>query len=141
MKKSPVTKKAAPKGAKPLNVDDYLASAPEEMRPMLQKLRATIKSAAPKAEECISYGIPTYKLNGPLVHFLVRKDYCSLVTVTRSVIAMFKSELGVFDVSGTTIHFTPDNQLTSALVKKIVKARIKENEALAKTSKPKTKSK
>lgn len=111
------------------DVDAYLAGAPKEMRPMLEKLRRTIRAAAPKAEELISYRIPTYKYHGPLVHFLAHKDYGSFIVVNRAVLEKFKSELEAYDTSGTTIHFTVDKPLSAALVKKIVQARVAENEA------------
>ncbi len=119
-------------------VDDYLAALPEDTRSVLEKLRRAILAAAPKAEEVISYQIPTYKLNGPLVHFMAGKNHCSFVTVDKTVLAGFQRELAGFKVSGTTIHFTADNPLPATLIKKIVKARLRQNLALAlKTKKPK----
>jgi len=128
MKKASSTKKRAP--AK--DVDTYLASAPKELRKALENLRAAIKAAAPKAEELISYQIPTYKYHGPLVHFVARESYCSFIAVSKTVLEKFKGELAGFDTSGTTIHFTVEHPLPAVLVKKIVKARIAENEAQAK---------
>jgi uncharacterized protein YdhG (YjbR/CyaY superfamily) len=95
---------------------------------VLEKLRAAIKSAAPKADEVISYRIPTYKYYGPLVHFAAHESYCSLIAVNKAVLKTFCGELESFDVSGTTIHFTDEHPIPAALVKKIVKARMKENE-------------
>lgn len=124
MKKAVSTKKRAP--AK--DVDAYLASAPKELRAVLENLREAIKTAAPKAEEVISYQIPTYKYHGPLVHFVARTSHCSFITVNKEVLEKFKDELADFDTSGTTIHFTAENPLSAALVKKIIKARVTENE-------------
>ncbi len=128
MKKAASSKKNAP--AK--DVDAYLASTPKELRAALENLRAAIQAAAPKAEEMISYQIPTYKYHGPLVHFVARASYCSFIAVSKTVLEKFKSELADFDTSGTTIHFTAENPLPATLVKKIVKARVAENEAQAK---------
>ncbi|MDZ7267572.1 MAG: DUF1801 domain-containing protein [candidate division KSB1 bacterium] len=128
MKKTASSLKRAP--AK--DVDAYLASAPKELRPVLENLRQAIKAVAPKAEEVISYQIPTYKYHGPLVHFMARASHCSFITVNKEVLKKFKAELENFDTSGTTIHFTAENPLPAALVKKIVKARVAENEAQAK---------
>lgn len=128
MKKAASSKKNAP--AK--DVDAYLASAPEELRPVLENLRKAIKTATPKAEEVISYQIPTYKYHGPLVHFMAREKYGSLITVSKTVLEKFKDELADFDTSGTTIHFSPEKPLPVTLVKKIVKVRVVENEAQAK---------
>jgi uncharacterized protein YdhG (YjbR/CyaY superfamily) len=125
MKKAASFQKRAP--AK--DVDSYLASAPKELRAVLDDLRAAIKAAAPKAEELISYRIPTYKYHGPLVHFVARESYCSLIAVSKTVLEKFKDELEEFDTSGTTIHFTVEHPLPATLVKKIVKARVAENEA------------
>ncbi len=114
MKKAASSKKNAP--AK--DVDAYLASAPKELRPVLDNLRQAIKAAAPKAEEVISYQIPTYKYHGPLVHFLAREKYGSLITVSKTILEKFKYELAEFETSGTTIHFTAEKPLPEALVKK-----------------------
>lgn len=124
---------AAPKSAPAKDVDAYLASAPKEFRTVLENLRKAIKAAAPKAEEVISYQIPTYKYHGPLVHFMARERHCSFITVNKEVLKEFKNELADFDISGTTIHFTAEHPLPAALVKKIVKARVAENEAQVKT--------
>lgn len=117
------------------NVDEYLSLLPEDIRPVLEKLRQTIKSAAPQAEEVISYQIPTYKYHGPVVHFMARKNHCSLVVISKTILEKFSIELQPFNISGRTIHFTPAKPIPEKLVKKIVKARIKENELLAQTKK------
>jgi uncharacterized protein YdhG (YjbR/CyaY superfamily) len=116
------------------NVDEYLAATPEEVRPVLEKLRKTIRAAAPKAEEVISYQIPTFKFHGPLVHFAAFKNHCSFYVVSKPIMKTFSSELKPWDTSGTTIHFSAKNPLPASLVKKIVKARIEENEARAKNT-------
>jgi uncharacterized protein YdhG (YjbR/CyaY superfamily) len=110
------------------NVDEYLQMQPEAMLPVLEKLRQAIKKAAPKAEEIISYQIPTYKYFGPVVHFAAFKDHCSLIIVNKEIIKAFEKELKDFKTTGTTIHFTPAKPIPSALVQKIVKIRLQENE-------------
>lgn len=100
------------------------------MRPMLVAVRDAIKKAAPKAEECISYQIPTYKLNGPLVHFAAFKNHCSLVVVSATILPAFATALKGFKTAGRTIQFTPKNPLPATLVKQIVKMRVQENEML-----------
>jgi uncharacterized protein YdhG (YjbR/CyaY superfamily) len=109
-------------------VDEYLAAIGPEVRAVLEQLRKAIKVVAPEAEETISYQIPTYKYQGPLVHFVARGNYCSFIVVSRLVLETFKNELKDYDISGTTIHFTAGHPLPAALVEKIVEARIKENE-------------
>lgn len=121
----------AKKPATVKTVDDYLATLPQDQRALLENLRRQIKAAAPKAEEIISYRIPTFKYYGPLVHFLARKEYCSFIVVSKSALEGFRSELKTYVISGTTIHFSAENPLPAPLVRKIVKARIKENEAKA----------
>jgi uncharacterized protein YdhG (YjbR/CyaY superfamily) len=112
-------------------VDEYLAAIAPEAQAVLEQLRMTIKAAAPEAEETISYQIPTYKYQGPLVHFVARGSYCSFIVVSRLVLETFKNELKDYDISGTTIHFTPRHPLPAALVEKIVKTRIRENKERA----------
>lgn len=112
-------------------VDEYLDAIPDDVRKMLRKVREAIKEAAPKAEEVISYQIPTYKYLGPVVHFAAFKNHCSFFGVSKSLLQNFEKELRPFKVSGTTIHFSVDNPLPAALVKKFVKERIKQNELLA----------
>lgn len=114
------------------NVDEYLAAAPEDVRSVLEKLRKTIRSAAPKAEEVISYQIPMFKFHGPLVFFAAFRNHCSFYVVSKPIMDVFTSELKPWDTSGTTIHFSAKNPLPASLVKKIVKARIEENEARVK---------
>ena len=109
-------------------VDDYLQALPEGVRVALEKLRQTIIRAAPKAEEVISYQIPTYKYHGALVHFAAFEDHCSFVVINKNILKTFSKELQSYKTSGTTIHFTPDELLPASLVKKIVSIRIKENE-------------
>lgn len=127
MKKTASTR-VAQKSVPAADVEAYLASAPQESRAVLENLRRAIKAAAPKAEEIISYQIPTYKYHGALVHFVAREDYCSFIVASKVVLGKLKSELAGYKTSGTTIHFTAENPLPAALVKRIVKARIAENE-------------
>jgi uncharacterized protein YdhG (YjbR/CyaY superfamily) len=119
-------KKPAPVAA---SVDKYLARLPAPERRALARLRAQIKQAAPKATELISYQIPTYRLNGPLVHFMAKPNHLSFIAVSLDVIDAVRGQLRGFDVSGRTIHFSAAKPLPAALVKRIVKARARENEA------------
>src|SRR2546427_9300032 len=113
----------------PKNVDEYLAGVPEPARNTLKKIRAAIRSAVPaEATEAISYGIPTFKYKGPLVWFAAFSNHCSLFP-TASVIEAFKNELKDFSTSKGTIHFPMDKPLPTALVKKLVKARVAQNES------------
>ena len=109
------------------NISEYLKTVPPGSRAVLRKLRATIRAAAPGAEEGISYRIPVFKLNGPLVFFAAYDDHCSMFVPGKELVASLKSELKGFHASGATIHFTPDHPLPAAVVRKIVKARVVAN--------------
>ena len=113
----------------PKNVDDYLAAVPESARSTFIKLRATIRSAAPpEATETISYRIPAIRYNGILVWFAAFSNHCSLFP-TASVIEAFKNELKGYSISKGTIHFPLDKPLPTALIKKLVKARVAQQQS------------
>jgi uncharacterized protein YdhG (YjbR/CyaY superfamily) len=114
--------------AAPKNTDEYLAAVPEPARSTLKKIRAVIRSVVPpEATEAISCGMPTFKCKGFQVWFAAFSDHCSLFPGA-SVIEAFKKELKGFPTSKGTIRFPVDKPLSVALVKKLVKARIAENE-------------
>lgn len=112
------------------NVDEYLNDLPPDIKRSLSELRKIIIAAAPEAEEVTSYQIPTYKHFGPVVHFAAFRDHCSFVVARKELVKEFAQELKSFKTSGTTIHFTPAHPLPADLVKKIVRIRISQNEAL-----------
>ena len=113
----------------PKTVDEYLAGVPEPARSTLNKVRAAIRSAVPpEASETISYRIPAFKYNGVLVWFAAFSDHCSLFP-TAAIVEAFKNELKGFSTSKGTIHFPTDKPLPTALVKKLVKARVRQNES------------
>src|SRR5947209_14812677 len=110
---------------KPKTHDDYLARVSSDKRAALQKLRRIIKAAAPKAEECISYQVPAFRLNGKfLVAYAAAANHCSFYPA--SVIAGLKSELKSYDTSQGTIRFPAEKPLSSTLVRKLVRLRIVE---------------
>lgn len=113
------------------DVDEYLAGVPKEARATLEKLRKTIKAAAPMASEGISYQMPMYKHHGMVIGFAAFKDHCSIFPGS-AVMDAHKEELKRYDTSKGTIRFPPTRPLPAALVKKLVKARMEENEARAK---------
>jgi len=118
------------KNAKPKTVDEYLSRVPEPARSTLNKMRAVIRSTVPKeTTEVLSYGIPTFRYKRGLVALAAFKDHCSLFPLGSSVLDKFKDELTTFRVSKGTLHFPLDAPLPAALVKKIVKARITQNES------------
>jgi uncharacterized protein YdhG (YjbR/CyaY superfamily) len=113
----------------PKTLDEYLAGVPQPARSTLNKMRAAIRAAAPReATEIISYGIPAFKHSGVLVWYAAFSDHCSLFP-TSAVIAAFKNELKGFTTSKGTIQFPTDKPLPTALVKKLVKARVAQIES------------
>lgn len=116
----------------PANIDEYLAGVPESARSTLQKLRATIRSVVPaEASECISYGMPAFRYKGPLVYFSAFSKHCSFFPGNSSLIAKFKDELEGLPISKGTIRFPSDKGMPVALVRKMVRARVKQNEERA----------
>lgn len=104
-------------------IDAYLAGLAPDKRAALQRLRTTIRATVPKAEECISYGIPAFRLNGKfLVGFAAAAKHCSFFP--GAVLATLGQDLRCYDTSKGTIRFQPQKPLPSALVRKLVKARI-----------------
>jgi uncharacterized protein YdhG (YjbR/CyaY superfamily) len=127
------TRKSATNGTKAGVVDKYLAGVPEEKRATLEKLRQTIRTVVPEAEEILWYQMPTFKFEGrALVTFAAFKNHCSLFPMSKAVIKANETELKSYVTSKGTIRFTSDKPLPATLVKKIVRARIKENQARAK---------
>src|SRR6267142_5056156 len=113
----------------PKNIDEYLGGIPEPARGTLSKIRAAIRSAVPpEATETISYRMPAFKHKGVLVWFAAFSDHCSLFP-TAAVIEAFKNELKGFSTSKGTIQFPTDKPLPTTLVKKMVKARVAQNES------------
>ena len=111
------------------NVDEYLAAAPEDARAALAKLRKTIRAAAPKATDVISYQIPAYKHRGLLVGFAAMKDHCTFHIMSTEVTRAHAAELKGYKIGKASIRFLPGNPLPTALVTKLIKARIAENES------------
>ena len=114
--------KMKPAGARK-TFDGYLAALDPRQRAALEKLRKAIRSAAPKAEECISYGVPAFRLNGKfLVALGAAANHCSFYP--GSALQALKVDLRGYDTSKGTIRFQPDRPLPPALVRRLVKARI-----------------
>ena len=115
--------------AKPQTIDEYLAPLSNEKRAALEKLRRAIKSAAPRAEECISYQIPAFRLGGRmLVAFGAAANHCAFYPGSFPVKA-HKDELKAYDTRKGTIRFQADSPLPATLVRKLVKTRIAEHAA------------
>ena len=115
-----------PRRIGPSPIDDYLAGLPAKDRAALQKLRRTIRAAAPGAEEVISYQIPTFRLGGMLVGFAAFKDHCTLFLLSTRAMKAHARELEGYSTTKSGIHFTADDPLPAALVTRLVKARLAE---------------
>jgi uncharacterized protein YdhG (YjbR/CyaY superfamily) len=111
-------------------IDVYLSSLGDDKRAALEKLRKQIKSLVPEAEECISYQIPAFRLNGRmLVGFGVAEKHCAFYPMSGATVEAHESDLKNYDTSKGTIRFQPTKPLPAGLVRKLVKARVAENEA------------
>lgn len=124
--------KKAARASPAKDVDEYLGSIPQKSRATLTKIRSAIRAAAPEAKEVVRWRMPMYYYHGMLIGFAAFKDHLSLFPGP-AVVAAFKEELKRYDTSKGTIRFPIDRPIPSALVKKLVKARIKENEERART--------
>lgn len=114
--------------AAPQNVDEYVARAPEPARSALIQMRAAIRAVVPaEATETISYRMPAFKHKRVLVWFAAFTSHCSLFP-TAAVVARFREELAGFTTSKGTVQFPTDKPLPIALIKKLVKARVAEND-------------
>lgn len=118
-------------------IDEFIAGFPADVQAVLQKVRMTIQKAAPKAKETINYGIPTFTLEGNLVHFSAFKAHIGFYP-TPSGIEKFKQELSAYELAKGSVKFPLDKPIPYGLITKIVKFRVKENLEKAK-AKGKTK--
>ena len=124
-------KKASAESGK-AEVEAYLARVPEPARTTLEKIRAMIRAAAPaEATEAMGYGIPSFRYKGALVAYAAFKEHCSFFPMGSSAIEEFAAELKGFRTSKGTVQFAMDKPLPAGLVKKMVKARVAQNEAKA----------
>ena len=117
----------APK-ATPGTIDDYIAGFPRAVQKILETIRTTIRKAAPNAEESISYGIPTFKQNGPLIYFAAFKSHIGLYPMTGGVKEKFQKELSGYEGGKGTVRLPLDEPIPYALIGRIVKFKIKEKQ-------------
>jgi uncharacterized protein YdhG (YjbR/CyaY superfamily) len=110
------------------SIDEYISTFPEGIQQILQEIRETIHKAAPKAEEAISYQIPTFKQNGNLVHFAAWKNHIGFYP-TPSGTKEFEKELSKYHRAKGSVQFPLDEPMPLRLITKIVKFRLKQNEA------------
>lgn len=110
----------------PATIDEYIATFPQDLRSLLEQLRQTIRQAAPEATEKISYQMPTFHLNGNLVHFAAYKHHIGFYPTPGGIIA-FQEELKGYKTSKGAVQFPIDKPLPLNLIGKIVRLRVKEN--------------
>jgi uncharacterized protein YdhG (YjbR/CyaY superfamily) len=110
-----------------LTVDQYIKGQPEAHQATLEKMRSIIREAVPSATEAISYQVPVFKTSHMVVGFGVTRNFCSLYTMNPELVVAMKEELKGIKYSGSTLHFEPGKRLPVALIKKIVRTRVKEN--------------
>ena len=115
-----------PDRAAPKNIDEYIADFPHDVQETLEKIRETIRKAAPDTEETISYQIPTFTLKGNLVHFAAFKKHIGFYP-TSTGIEKFKNELSAYEMARGTVRFPLGQPVPFGLIVKIVKFRVREN--------------
>ena len=115
----------------PKNIDEYIAGFPPDVQEILQKIRATIKKAAPNAEETIKYQMPTFTLHGNLVYFAAFKTHIGFYPIPTGI-EKFKKELAPYKQGKGSVQFPLDQPIPYGLISKIVKFRVQEN--MAKTA-------
>ena len=112
------------------STDEYIAACPKDIQKILEEIRATIKAAAPEATEKISYGMPTFFLNGNLVHFAAHKNHIGFYPAPQGI-EEFKKELSAYESSKGAVRFPLDKPIPYSLITRIVKFRVKKNQAKA----------
>ena len=112
--------------SEPKDIDEYIAGFPEDVQKILEKIRTTIRKAAPDAEETIKYQMPTFTLNGNLVHFAAYKKHIGFYPAPRGV-EKFKQALSAYEGAKSTVRFPLDKPIPFGLISKIVKFRVKKN--------------
>lgn len=112
----------------PENIEEYIAGFPRNVQRILKQMRTTINTVAPDAEEAIKYGIPTFVLNGNLVHFAAFKNHIGFYP-TPSGIEAFKKELSRYESAKGSVQFPIDKPMPLSLIEEIVRFRVKEARA------------
>ena len=108
------------------SIDEYISGFPDDVQKKLEQVRQAIRKAAPKAEECISYAMPTFKLNGNLVHFAAYKHHIGFYPTPSGILA-FQKELSRYQGAKGSVQFPVDEPMPLALIEKITRLRVKEN--------------
>jgi uncharacterized protein YdhG (YjbR/CyaY superfamily) len=123
----------------PDDIDQYISAFPKGVQDRLKQIRTTIRKVAPDAEEAIRYGIPTFRLNGNLVHFAAFKNHIGFYPAPAGI-EKFKKELSAYESAKGSVRFPLDKAVPLALISKIVKFRVQDNLERAKAAKGKKRS-
>ena len=123
----------------PNDIDEYISAFPKDVQDRLKQVRRTIRKAAPDAEEAIRYGIPTFRLNGNLVHFAAFKNHIGFYPAPAGI-EKFKKELSAYEGAKGSVRFPLDKAVPFALISKIVKFRVQDNLERARAIKGKKRS-
>ena len=115
-----------PSQTAPRSIDEYIAGFPDDVQEILEKIRLTIREAAPEAEEKISYQMPTFTLKGNLIHFAAYKKHIGLYPAPRGI-EKFKKELSAYEGAKGSVRFPLDKPIPFGLISRIVKFRVKDN--------------
>lgn len=116
---------AAPK---PKNLDEYISGFPQETRSALESVRTAVKNAAPNATEAIAYDMPTFQLNGNLVHFAAWKNHIGFYSVSKPILETLENELSGYKGNKGSLQFPLDKPMPLELIAEIVRLRVLENE-------------
>ena len=127
------TVRAAPKNAAPKSIDEYIASFSPEVRAILERIRLTVKSAAPDAQETISYGMPTFTLNGALVHFAAFKEHIGFYPPVRGDAKLAKA-LSIYAGEKGNLRFPLNQPIPYGLIERLVKLRVEQDLLKARAS-------
>jgi uncharacterized protein YdhG (YjbR/CyaY superfamily) len=122
--------------SEPKDIDEYISGFPEDVQKILEEIRTTIRKAAPDAEETIKYQMPTFTLNGNLVHFAAYKKHIGFYPVPRAV-EEFKKALSAYEGAKSTVRFPLDKPIPFGVISKIVKFRVEKNLKMAKEKRQK----
>ena len=113
--------------AKPKTIDDYLEALPADRREALESLRKTIKAIVPNADECISYAMPAFRVDGRVVAgFLATRKGCSYYPFSGRTLATLAADIASYEQTKGALHFEPERPLPKTLVRKLIKARLAE---------------
>ncbi len=123
----------------PIDIDEYIAAFPKDVRDRLQQIRRTIRKAAPDAEEAIKYRMPTFTLNGNLVHFAAYKNHIGFYPAPRGI-EKFRKELSAYEGAKGSVRFPLDQAVPYALIGRIVKFRVQNQLKKVKATKGKKRS-